>query len=800
MNFFENVFEFCCQNTLFMLRLTVAANTNVLDLSFAQMLMSIPNSRIHAATLQMMQLLYQHEPIRLTRTLSVSPIEIGTGFGEYMTKAVFLPNANPEIVPCFLHYIRKLANTTPVYLPILENLVASIIVSYDLATCLDVLNIVGTVSVLDLCNELELFVVIHSTVPNSWSVPTNPTMYRAIAYQEQIMKIASVDADLLTVIDNYITVDPLSITLGMFSGFHAYIIQKTPHILQQYNICQTYFKMAIYLLSKNTQSTLDKNKVCFIVTKCLLDFKHKIGGFCQAHLLDTEDTFDSVSKMVLRVVFYHPDRPITHLQRLLHHVCSPANFTRKKKSLQMKCVCILRRCIILDSKQTKGFKRTISIISRLPCSPDFNLHNIIYSSVYWQILISPNKHYCQNTNPLIFFMTLYAHKQRLASTKKYTSLLLKITGFISCSIYLLGCSSSRHEDHKNLCFLILSVQNISSGFNSATNPPPTNFLNMFHYILKYISDTQTVHLWRANELRMVTNFIFRYLDIYRGNSHQFSQCNALLIQKILSNTNLFFAKTLSLELRYLHILHHLSAGYNFPTFTIQYLNQLVQRYPQDSLVSNTVIFISSKQLGLLTKTHTTSYLDIVMPKYITMLENIRYDNRNLLCPLTQISCWLHICIQLCFFHFRMQHTTSYDNARNVSIIDDAIIIMLQLTIHNFHLVFSDLFNGILTLFNLWQIHPGRKQSVTWLYFVFTIMSNALASKSIVQSPLVDANYISIVTKISSAFPLLSTNTHIHHVSMHVHNLLKVRENILNFGTVMSTYTRTSMLHNGYLCE
>ena len=208
----------------------------------------------------------------------------------------------------------------------------------------------------------------------------------------------------------------------------------------------------------------------------------------------------------------------------------------------------------------------------------------------------------------------------------------------------------------------------------------------------------------------------------------------------------------------------------------------------------------SKQLSLLTKTHNTSHLDVVMPKYIAMLENIRYDNRNSLGPFTQMTCWLHICMQLCLFHFRMQHTTDYNNAQNVSIVDDAIITMLQLTIHNFHLVFSDVIKGILTLLNMWRIDPCRKQSVTWLYFVFTIMSNALLSKTIVQSPAVDANYITIVTKISSAFPMLSRDTHIHHVSTHVQNLLRVRENILNFGTMMSTYTRTTMLHNGYLCE
>jgi len=213
--------------------------------------------------------------------------------------------------------------------------------------------------------------------------------------------------------------------------------------------------------------------------------------------------------------------------------------------------------------------------------------------------------------------------------------------------------------------------------------------------------------------------------------------------------------------------------------------------PSYSSCRNNLVFL---------RKHTTSYLDVVMLKYITMLENIRYDNRNSLSPFTQMTCWLHICMQLCLFYFRMQHTTDYNNAQNVSIINDAIITVLQLTIHNCHLVFSDVFKGILTLLNQWQIDPGRKQSVTWLYFVFTIMLNALLPKTIVQSPPVDAHYITIFTKISSAFPMLSRNTHIHHVSTHVQNLLRVHENILNFGTMMSTYTCTSILHNGYLCE
>ena len=168
----------------------------------------------------------------------------------------------------------------------------------------------------------------------------------------------------------------------------------------------------------------------------------------------------------------------------------------------MQCVGILRRCIILDSKRKQGFKRTISIISRLPSSPEFNLHDILHSSVYWHILTNPNKHsshiHCQNTIPMLFFITLYVHQQKCVSTKKCASLLLKITAFINCSIFLLGCNSSAYEDHKNLHFIIMSVQNISSGFNSTTKPPPTNFLNMFHCILKSISDTQTLHAWRTH--------------------------------------------------------------------------------------------------------------------------------------------------------------------------------------------------------------------------------------------------------------------------------------------------------------
>jgi hypothetical protein len=99
---------------------------------------------------------------------------------------------------------------------------------------------------------------------------------------------------------------------------------------------------------------------------------------------------------------------------------------------------------------------------------------------------------------------------------------------------------------------------------------------------------------------------------------------------------------------------------------------------------------------------------------------------------------------------------------------------------------------------MWQIDPGRKQSVTWLYFVFTILSNAIRSKTIIHTAAVDANYITIVSKISSSFPMLSRNKHIDHVSLHVHKLLDSRENMLNFGFMMATYTRQNMLQNGYL--
>jgi len=184
--------------------------------------------------------------------------------------------------------------------------------------------------------------------------------------------------------------------------------------------------------------------------------------------------------------------------------------------------------------------------------------------------------------------------------------LVLLTSTASIQRSPLGCDSSAYEDHKYLCFLILSVQNVSSGFNSATKPPPTNFLNMFHYILKFISNTQTLHVWSANELRMVTNFILRYLDIYHGTAHQFSQSNAFLIQKILSNTNLFFTKTRSLELRYLHILQHLSACYNFPTCSIHYLNQLVRQYPADFFVSK-LSYSSCRNNLAFSRKHTTHH-------------------------------------------------------------------------------------------------------------------------------------------------------------------------------------------------
>jgi len=155
-NGFENVFEFCCENTVFILALTMVNTTSVFDLYFSRILLRIANPRIHASTLKMMQLLYQMEPLKLTRTLSLCQVDFGTDFSHHIATSTMAPGIKSEIMPYLLHYIHTLVTKTRLHLPILRNLVKSIIMSYNWSNCIALLNIVGTEAVFRLCKTRDL--------------------------------------------------------------------------------------------------------------------------------------------------------------------------------------------------------------------------------------------------------------------------------------------------------------------------------------------------------------------------------------------------------------------------------------------------------------------------------------------------------------------------------------------------------------------------------------------------------------------------------------------------------------------
>jgi len=188
-----------------------------------------------------------------------------------------------------------------------------------------------------------------------------------------------------------------------------------------------------------------------------------------------------------------------------------------------------------------------------------------------------------------------------------------------------------------------------------------------------------------------------------------------------------------------------------------------------------------------------------MPLYIAIMENDHFKSCTYLSPLIQITALMNICQTLSSFHFRTEHIDKYDNTYHILVIDEVIIKLIQIVINEFDIISVDVFISIVSLMCTWQIDAGRKQSVTWLYFVFSILSEGLYRAEFSNSVLFNIGYLNIMAIISTKFPLLSKTSRMQHVCKYIlkQNPLDVHD--IHCDKLVLQFVHSSMRINGYLC-
>jgi len=199
----------------------------------------------------------------------------------------------------------------------------------------------------------------------------------------------------------------------------------------------------------------ETHKISFLLIHCLVDFRVKYCDFLELHLSDCTSRFNSIVHVILSHDMPSPARRITHIQRLLVHVSKFENRSKITISLQRKCTYMLREYIILDAKRNyDSFSQTKSIISKLPSSNCYKFYHTMYNAVYKYVIIcqrkTSDKTNSQKLVPLLFCITHCMKKQDCLDDKKIQSLIVKTTGFISCSLYIWGNDSFIHEQHSIL--------------------------------------------------------------------------------------------------------------------------------------------------------------------------------------------------------------------------------------------------------------------------------------------------------------------------------------------------------------
>jgi len=811
---FELVLDLCCENLSFVLELTSPDKNGLLNLFPLRLLQDIPNLTIRASVNKMMHMLYQTAPLKLAKTLSLYPIDFGIEFCMFVQSSFQSSTPKSDVVMYFIVYLTRLVKFSEKkyskHKKELNKTVLYVLLSNDRPGCLTLLNVVGVVSILDFCDLYEFAARLHlidteyvNMIPRVVSEEISTVSFCAVCQSirqyENRLRIVSANHDFIMMTKNHALNRHMLVTPRVFKCFHIYIMQKILNFVQIPIIYEMYLNLSLCMMKLKMNGKLSSEKISSLLIHALIDFRDQFINISHTESAECMARFHSIAHVLLSQDMRKTTRKTTHVQRLLIHISKNKNKTKQTVSLQKKCTYILRDCIIFDSETKQHmFYHTKSILSKLPCSAYFQYHHIIYNAVYKNIIMSDNSDsdmvHSENLAPLLFCITNCMRKQNCWNGKQMHKLIMKTISFISCSLYIWGNDDLIHKQHSVLWFLTMSFYNILLNVISAGIPIPSNFHNIFKSITQCVAQPDSLSLWTNNKLKVIFKIVCMY--IYQK---QYSHSDVVDIQRFMCNNQLEFVKPMALELKFIQLFYDLSLQWPLQLHSMRYMNDLLHQYPDENFISYTVSLIISNQIRLISQRHTTPYLDSVLPLYIAILENVHLKSCTSPSPLIQITALINICQTLCSFHFRTQHTDKYDNTFHIFVIDEVIIHLMQIAINEFDIITVELFIAIISLMCMWRIDPGRKQSVTWLYFIFSILSKGLLRPEFVNSDYFGIGYFNIMAIVTTKFPLLSKTSQIQHVCKYVQKQHLLDVHNVHSGVFMSQFVHSTMKINGYLC-
>ena len=354
------------------------------------------------------------------------------------------------------------------------------------------------------------------------------------------------------------------VTPRVFKFFHIYIMQKTLNFVQTPIIYEMYVNLSLCMMKLKR----NKKKISFLLIHSLIDFRDQFIKILHTQSTECTTQFNSIVNMLLSQDIHRITRKITHVQRLLIHISKKTNRTQQTLSLQKKCTYILRDSIILDSETKQHmFHQTKSIVSKLPCSAHFQYQHIIYNAVYKNIIMCHNSDsdmvHSESLTPLLFCITNCMKKQNCCNGRQMQKLIMKTTGFISCSLYLWGNDDSIYKQHSILWLLTMTFYNIVLNTLSQEIQIQPNFLNILKSITQCVSQADSLSLWTINKLKI----IFKIFCIYTQQK-QFSHGDVVGIQRFICNNQLQFIKPISLEFKFIQLLYDFS--FNWTLQLIKY--------------------------------------------------------------------------------------------------------------------------------------------------------------------------------------------------------------------------------------
>jgi len=831
---FKDVFSVCCGVPAFIEVLTeqhtkrgYKERSLPWNLEVFAILLKVPSLCVRASTRVMMESLFQQDALRFLQSLCLQPICVGKSVCRLVQHWVDSAHDmhSADYLSCFIYYLCKRVaertRSTWQYHRILVYNVRKIamVSTNQPAHALRIFNASGTEFLLRTTGVHAHTTTLghYELIPRKHNAQTL-NLHKICHYvmgREKGLRIASVNSDLLDLLNSHAKCPTYIITRRVFQSFHTYIMTKSPSQMQLSDICTVYLNLAFRIGAEADirQQTSRGKRLCYIIVTAFVQFRARHGGFDGKHFNGAEPRFDLTMLLLLKGAIYESKDKIVHIQSLLQHLTLPAFVSPTNREVREICVRILRHCIIAEANApTSYFHRTMSILSKLPpasANDDYVFHHILYSTVHRHIVMHQSKAqacaHSQHIVPLLFTITECVERQHCDCGKRIKRLLSSTRTFIGCLLYLWGRSTyiaaSASDQHIMLCFMVMSVNNICLHEQAKSRFNPGKFVRIFHHILLCLSDQRCMHLWQKNEHRVMMRFIFIYIGFYSSTAHEFSTIDAEMIQRIVCNSRLSYALPTSSHIQNLHFLNFLSTRAYLQGFALKYLKKVVVTHSTEHSIGEFVLVVISNQMQFVCKNAGTVVMDKMMPEIVCIFQSLSHwtPSQNIEQSRSRLGSHVHVCVQMCKFYVRIQHVHSHDKTTLVALIDDMVVGLLFNVATNFDAIGRDTVFHVTGLLVSWQIFPGRKQSVTWLHWTFSFLFQVLNMDEFRHHAEIDTCLIHLMGVIATSFPVLHKSQHVQYVCKYMDALLRVSSTQMHSESVtIQDHVHRKMCENGYL--